>query len=473
MMNVRKYRATNTRDALELVKQDLGEDAFVLETKRVKTGGFLGLRSRTEIEVSAATSEDLGGINSGRRNSAGEPAETRLVDLKDETAASPDFAAFLPVTAEKNIESALHLRAESAKEFEKETLGSKHQRRIETVEINPEAPQFVFPEDESSGQKKSGVTASSRTDNRYSVLTERDLELLRAEMREVKFSLGTLTSLHSAAVKRAAANDLGIFGEHFEPAVKDAFIELMTSGIPSEIARRFVMDAAAATADGVSHHDFAQAALSLAISRSISFQPEILSGDERVTVAIIGSTGVGKTTTAAKLAARSALYDHQRVELVTLDTYRIAAVEQLKTYAEIIGAGCHVVRTVLELEAVLARLPKTAKIIIDTTGRNPHDLADQFEFSDFLRRRGDIRKCLVFQATTHPIDAYAAIRKFDMYGADCLAVTKLDETTRPGAVLETIIDSGLPLAYLATGQRVPEDIFVATPETLARKILPV
>ena len=152
---------------------------------------------------------------------------------------------------------------------------------------------------------------------------------------------------------------------------------------------------------------------------------------------------------------------------------RIAAVEQLKTYAEIIGAGCHVVRTVLELDAVLARLPKDAQILIDTTGRNPHDLADQFEFSDFLKRRSDIRKCLVVQATTHPADALAAIRKFEMYGADCLAITKTDETTRPGAIVETISQSRLPLAYLGTGQRVPEDLQVATAQSLSNCILAV
>jgi flagellar biosynthesis protein FlhF len=157
--------------------------------------------------------------------------------------------------------------------------------------------------------------------------------------------------------------------------------------------------------------------------------------------------------------------------LVTLDTYRIAAVQQLKTYAEIIGAGCHVVRTVLELDAVLARLPKDAKVLIDTTGRNPHDLSDQVEFSDFLKRRSHIRKCLVVQATTHPADAAAAVRKFQMYGADCLAITKMDETTRPGAMIETIVESSLPLAYLGTGQRVPEDLQIATAESLSNAVL--
>lgn len=467
MMNVRKYRAANTRDALELVKRELGEDAFVLETKRVKTGGFLGLRSRTEVEVSAATSEELSGIDTNLPKLDAERSDERLVDLKDESSATPDFNAVNETAIETRTLSALNSRAASAIAFETP-------KKIETVEISPDAPRFVFPDRVRADEK--GLTIASpkgSNENRTSIITERDLELLRAEMREVKFSLSTIAGLQTAASKQGGAIDLGVFGERVEPATHDAFLELMTSGMPSELARKFVMDAASASSEtGIIPSNLALTALHTGISASIRFDKEYLTDANNSIMAIIGSTGVGKTTTAAKLAARSALYDNQRVELVTLDTYRIAAVEQLKTYAEIIGAGCHVVRSVLELEAVLIRLPADAKILIDTTGRNPHDLADQHEFSEFLRRRTDIRKCLVVQATTHPLDALAAIRKFEMYGADCLAITKLDETTRPGATLETILDCDLPLAYLGTGQRVPEDIQIATPDTLANRILP-
>ena len=188
-------------------------------------------------------------------------------------------------------------------------------------------------------------------------------------------------------------------------------------------------------------------------------------------MAVIGSTGVGKTTTVAKLAARVALRERRRVELVTLDTYRIAAVEQLKIYAEIIGANCHVVRSVFELDAVLCKLPSEATVLIDTTGKNPHDLADQYELADYLKGRDDISKCLAIQATTNFSDGLAAIKKFEMYGADCLAITKLDETTRPGAMLELVAEGLLPLTYLCTGQRVPEDLHAASPETFANRII--
>jgi flagellar biosynthesis protein FlhF len=186
---------------------------------------------------------------------------------------------------------------------------------------------------------------------------------------------------------------------------------------------------------------------------------------------MIGATGVGKTTTLAKLAASLSLIEHRRVELVTVDTYRIAAVEQLRTYAEIIGAGCHVVRSVYELDEVLRRLSPDATVLIDTTGRNPHDLADQHELSGYLHQHAEIRKCLAIQATTHPLDASASIKKYEMYGADCLAVTKMDETMRPGSLIQTIAESGLPLAYICAGQRVPEDLQIGCVESLTNQIL--
>lgn len=471
-MNVRKYRAETTRDALELVKKELGEDAFVLETKRIRTGGFLGINSKMEVEVSAATSDALAG---NETTEAPAPKDTKLVDLKDEAAATPSFAAYVAPVKDRSIMSALTSRAASTADFEAQAAALNVETiksNPDTVEINPEAPRFVFPETEKASKKAVERTAvkPASGETRPAAIEYRDLELLRAELREVKFSLGALSGLQNST-RRSGSIDLGIFGMNVEPEMHDVFVELMSVGIPPELAQQFAMKLGLDAGSDSFETNSARTALLNSLSASVTFEPEILAGDEGSILAIIGSTGVGKTTTAAKLAARSALYDHQRVELVTLDTYRIAAVEQLKTYAEIIGAGCHVVRSVFELDAVLCRLPKAAKIIIDTTGRNPHDLADQFEFSDFLQRRTDIRKCLVVQATTHPLDAAAAIRKFEMYGADCLAVTKMDETTRPGASLETIIDSHLPLAYLGTGQRVPEDLQIATAESLTNRIL--
>jgi flagellar biosynthesis protein FlhF len=111
-------------------------------------------------------------------------------------------------------------------------------------------------------------------------------------------------------------------------------------------------------------------------------------------------------------------------------------------------------------------------VLIDSTGKSPHDLADQYNLAEYLRLSEDIKKCLVIQATTHPVDAASAIRKFKMYGPAYLAVTKFDETERPGALLEVMAESSLPLTYLCMGQRVPEDLQEATLKNLVSRIFP-
>lgn len=480
MTNVKKYRAGTTREALELIKKDLGEDAFVLETKRVKTGGFLGLRSSMQVEVSAAAPALFNKSNSFGAATAPAKAATKsrfrsssILNLTDDAPATPRQ---MPSTANQKKEmliSALSARAAATNDFERDSYAKSAGPKFEAVEISSDAPRIVHPKREfvRSGGAESGAAAVAVAEAVPASGSNRDLELLRAEMREVKFSLGAFANRQNALTWSSEV-DLDIFGDVFDAPFHGIYVELTCVGVPPEMARKFISDIVPLhKAKPVAADHLTRATLLRALSTNIKFEPDALQRDKPVVMAVIGPTGVGKTTTVAKLAARVSLHEHRRVELVTLDTYRIAAVEQLKTYAEIIGAGCHIVRSVLELDAVLRRLPVDATVLIDTTGRSPHDLADQYELSDYLRQHREIRKCLAAQATTHPVDSIAAIKKFEMYGADCLVVTKMDETMRPGAVLETIAESRLPLAYFCTGQRVPEDLQIASAETFTDRIL--
>jgi flagellar biosynthesis protein FlhF len=480
MMNVKKYRAASTREALEQIKNDLGENALVLETKQVRTGGFLGFGSGMQIEVSAAAPVSNGNSKTVRKTTA-ESHPDRILNLTDDTVAAP--TGFKPAneTAKNNLMAALSARAANSNGFEKEPLvsnnspletpvaGSAFAPKIEAVEISHEAPKVVhpkkdFPKQIMPGQETAGENSAAHSPNR-------ELELLRAELREIKFSVNSFANRQKVNTWQTEVN-LDLFDEIFESPFYETYMELTETGISAETARNIISEIIPHYRDkNIEPNDLAHTALFRAISASVEFQNDTLQTGEPTVLAIIGATGVGKTTTIAKLAARAALKERRKVELVTLDTYRIAAVEQLKTYAEIIGAGCHVVRSVLELDAVLRRMPAESFVLIDTTGKNPHDLADQYELSDYLKQHAEIRKCLAVQATVNPTDAIAGIRKFEMYGADSLVLTKLDETLRPGALLEIIGESFLPVSYLCTGQRVPEDIQIATPETLTNRIL--
>lgn len=199
--------------------------------------------------------------------------------------------------------------------------------------------------------------------------------------------------------------------------------------------------------------------------------PMIGSTNAPSAIVLVGPTGVGKTTTIAKLAAQVVCRLRRRVVLVTLDTYRIAATEQLRIYAEIIGAGYHVAHSVRELDTLVRRFSGGATVLIDTAGRSPADLADEMELGGYLRECDDLLKMLVLPATTHPVDAHAAVRQFSLFGPNQLILTKMDETTRPGAAISVASDSGLPLAYLCSGQRVPEDLERATPLSFAARVV--
>jgi flagellar biosynthesis protein FlhF len=355
--------------------------------------------------------------------------------------------------------------------------GFARPQEIDAVEITSEAPKFVYPKKEtvkqSVGEQSFAPveTIENPIENTPAVISSREFELLRAELREVKFSLGAFANRQNIPVWDSTVS-LEDFGEVFDSPFYDSYIELTSTGMSPEYARHIITAIIPHYKNGaIKLAQLSEQALIQALSTKIKFEANPLEQEKPAVMAVIGATGVGKTTTIAKLAARVALHERRRVELVTLDTYRIAAVEQLKTYAEIIGAGCQVVRSVFELDAVLRRMPADATVLIDTTGRNPHDLADQYELSDYLAQHPEIRKCLAVPASIHPLDGLAAIKKFEMYGADSLVLTKLDETTRPGAAIELVAESALPLAYLCMGQRVPEDLLAATAENFAAQIL--
>lgn len=186
--------------------------------------------------------------------------------------------------------------------------------------------------------------------------------------------------------------------------------------------------------------------------------------------AFIGPTGVGKTTTLAKVAARYSIYQEQKVGLITLDTYRIGAVDQLRTYAEIMGLPLEVAMTPREFREALERLGDRDIILVDTAGRAPDNKAMLAETRGFLEVMpgGDVY--LVLSSTTRRQDLLQAVERFRPLKYNHLIFTKLDETSCPGVVVTVTAAAGVPLAYITTGQDVPDDLEVADPHYLAERI---
>lgn len=201
-------------------------------------------------------------------------------------------------------------------------------------------------------------------------------------------------------------------------------------------------------------------------------EPKGLPPDIRV-AQFVGPTGVGKTTTIAKLAAEQALRMRRRVGFITADTYRIAAVEQLKTYATILNAPIEVVFSPLDLPQAFERLKDCDFILMDTAGRNYRHPMFVSEVSSLLRRHEPSRTFLVLSLTSKYRDMKTIADHFTAYGIDQVILTKMDETDAVGSAVNLLSEYPLKLAYVAFGQNVPDDIRPADVEDLISKLLEV
>lgn len=190
----------------------------------------------------------------------------------------------------------------------------------------------------------------------------------------------------------------------------------------------------------------------------------------RKIAAFIGPTGVGKTTTIAKLAAKFAIQDKYNVVLITADTYRVSAVEQLKTYSDIMGIPIHVVYTADDLKRVLDDSLDKQLILIDTAGRSPHNNDQLEELEHFLQIDDAIEKHLVLSATTKYKDALDIVKNFSACSPDKVIFTKLDEARNIGTIVNLLYQIPIPLSYITNGQSVPDDIELVDPQKLAQLI---
>ena len=193
-------------------------------------------------------------------------------------------------------------------------------------------------------------------------------------------------------------------------------------------------------------------------------------GESKI-VALIGATGVGKTTTIAKLAATFVLKKNCKVALITADTYRISAVEQLKTYADIIGIPIEIVYSPEDLSSALIKHSDKELILVDTAGRSQHNQFQIAELQSLLEVNPNIEKHLVLSSTTKYKDAADIIRKFSICSPNKILFTKTDETGSLGTIVNLANQFSLTLSYLTTGQSVPDDIILAEPKELAKLIL--
>jgi flagellar biosynthesis protein FlhF len=187
--------------------------------------------------------------------------------------------------------------------------------------------------------------------------------------------------------------------------------------------------------------------------------------------AFVGPPGAGKTTTLVKLAVAYGLKARRAVQIVSADTYRIGAAEQLRSFAAILGAGFQVAEAPFALAQAIQEHRNRALILIDTPGFGQHDMDEAGDLAGFLSSRPDIDTHLVLMAGMKSADLTRAMDRFDVFRPAKLLFTRLDETDTFGPLLSASLRSGKPLSFFATGQQIPQDVEPADRQKIIQLIL--
>lgn len=315
------------------------------------------------------------------------------------------------------------------------------------------------------GKERIEILAASESLPPADISISQDIQekfhILQSELKEVKSFIHTL-------LKQVRQ---GSTAPHFPEQYEDWFLKLLQNEVDEKLAQRIIKE----VQEECPKPQDANLIRTTVIQKIVKIfgdpKPIILKEKEQKIVALIGPTGVGKTTTIAKLAAIFNIRYRKKVALLTADTYRIAAIDQLKRYAEIMKIPLEIAFTPEELRDGIKKHFDKDLILIDTAGRSQKDIKKVNELKDFMDEAKPSEIHLVLSATTKYKDLLDIFEKFSQIPINVLLFTKLDETTNFGGILNTISTLNKSISYVTTGQNVPEDIEIVKPEKLAKLII--
>lgn len=454
--------------ALQKVKDTLGPEALVLSTRTLGKKG-LGVLGRQTVEITAA-------LESPAMRSSSKVAAKKPERPQQQTAQHTAMGR-----------SAVSNRVETLDD--------------DVVKLSRKAPApetpAAAPVPETPAAPAPSVTAAPAPQSRQledevkqlrAQLESQSFNQLRNEIEQLKELMNQLakaqSEMRSAPAPQTVAAVAPAAGAQLSPvkprnrSTEDSSL----AGLMTILQERGIDPDAAATIAGYAaprmtqkqrnDPDMKRAFLSNTLAGLVqSCEPLWSPGEPQKKVALIGATGVGKTTTIAKLAARAVTESGARVALVTIDTYRIAAVEQLKVYGEIMGISVDVVTSPDQLQEIFRKHRDKDLILIDTAGRSPKDSVRIDELNSFLGRHSGVENYLVLAA---PTDDHLQQKSFDLFSRlplTGLIFTKLDEADQCGSLINLPLRNNIDIGCLTNGQRVPEDLFAAEPHMVAELVM--
>ncbi|MHC4219343.1 MAG: flagellar biosynthesis protein FlhF [Planctomycetota bacterium] len=488
-MGVKTYQAYSMAESLAAAKRDLGPDAVILETRTFKRGGLLGVGRRSIFELTATDSD---------RSAVARPPAART----PQRAAAAVAYAGTTVEEKPDLARTRRLAQAMLEKHDRETRRSgsqtRHDLSITSRNVGSADPTYDPTHDPTYGPTKEAAATMTPSAARPQlapvarrfILTPTEKSTDRHVRRATVSVAPALTGPESGAMQNELSAIKTMVGQVLQRQTQtrpasppdmpqqlfDMYLEMIGQDLSEELADQIV------TAARQELHEEQWDDTSLVretLARHLSelvpvADPEIpiRSPDDRpLTIALIGPTGVGKTTTLAKLAASFKLRQHRRVGLVTCDTYRIAAVDQLRTYANIIGLPLEVALTPAEMRQAVHALRDCDAILIDTAGRGPNDHGRLDELHNCLDAVEPHEVHLVLSSTSSQRVLMREAEAFAALGADRLVLTKLDEAVSFGVLVNVMQAVGKKLSFITTGQEVPDHLEVGRPRRLADLVL--
>lgn len=426
-MNARKFIAASSRDALKLVRVELGEDAVILSNRKVPEG----------VEIVAIAGSDLAHISEtritgvGAAPKVGNPQPTQgWAELIPSKADNPQ-----PTRSGKLTVQAANQAA---------ALGAK----VLDTNIQHESGRVAAP-------KVGNAVSETKVAPEIKVAPE-----TRNETPEQQTLLSEIKSMRNLLQEQMACFSWSDMQQR-SPVRSGLLRDMLNVGFSPLLSRQLLEKI---PADG--GLDWLHRAIGHNL-RVATLQEDVVARGG--VYALVGPTGVGKTTTTAKLAARAVVrYGADKVALVTTDSYRIGAHEQLKIYGKILGVSVHAVRNTEDLKLTLSGLKHKHLVIIDTMGVGQRDsrVAEQAQMFD----ESGVQRLLLLNATSSGSTLDDVVKMYGGAGVIGCIPTKLDEAVTLGTVLDVVVRHKLTMHYIASGQRVPEDLHEVNLEYLLHRV---
>ncbi|MFP4020045.1 MAG: flagellar biosynthesis protein FlhF [Halanaerobium sp.] len=457
-MKVKKYTGETMQDVIFQVKADLGPEAVIVNKRKFKKGGIFGFFGKEVFEVVAAL-EDKGSVETEKKdNTKGEDVDdvveisnygrdSRKVEREQITKTASQDPENKDAIKEfiSDIKTAADSAADQKKEKDKKTKQKQKSNNFRQ-ELNKKQQNFKEQNDYSSAQQDNVITEKEKLDSKKD--NDQEKNLTAAQKLQNKFQ-----NKNKSNENKSFNNSNQLYNYLLEQGVDSRNVNLFLKKMDAEIKSDSETD----------FEDQLKEFLALYFSEN----NKITIDSSQKIVSFIGPTGVGKTTTMAKIAAHFAVDENKNVGLITADTYRIAAVEQLQTYSKIIDIPFAVCYSSSKLEEMIAgKFRNCDLILIDTPGSSWKDQLQLGRLEDYVDHNFVDEVHLLLSLNTKSSDLRSIISKFSELSPDRALLTKLDETSSYGDIINIKENYNLPLSYLTCGQDVPEDLEIASADKI-------